>query len=105
MGEFQMCDYSLHSIKSRPAKIGDKLTTLNFGTGSEDSQPQKMRPSRSVFCQEQSYLFLASLSTSRPVYSVGLDTARDWMVNNKRPASPDWQWDVVAPLYLICINV
>jgi len=28
-----MCDYSLHSIKSRPAKIGDKLTTLNFGTG------------------------------------------------------------------------
>jgi hypothetical protein len=33
MGEFQMCDYSLHSIKSRPAKIGDKLTTLNFGTG------------------------------------------------------------------------
>jgi hypothetical protein len=33
MGEFQMCDYSLHSIKSRPAKIADKLTTLNFGTG------------------------------------------------------------------------
>ena len=28
-----MCDYSLHSIKSRPAKIGDKLTTRNFGTG------------------------------------------------------------------------
>jgi hypothetical protein len=29
----QMCDYSLHSIKSRPAKIGDKLTTRDFGTG------------------------------------------------------------------------
>ena len=28
-----MCDYSLHSIKSRPAEIGDKLTTRNFGTG------------------------------------------------------------------------
>ena len=28
-----MCDYSLHSIKSRPAKIGDKLTTRDFGTG------------------------------------------------------------------------
>jgi hypothetical protein len=28
-----MCDYSLHSVKSRPAKIGDKLTTRNFGTG------------------------------------------------------------------------
>ena len=28
-----MCDYSLHSIKSRSAKIGDKLTTRDFGTG------------------------------------------------------------------------
>ena len=28
-----MCEYSLHSIKSRPAKIGDKLTTRDFGTG------------------------------------------------------------------------
>ena len=28
-----MCDYSLQSIKSRPAKVGDKLTTRDFGTG------------------------------------------------------------------------
>ena len=28
-----MCDYSLHSIKSRPAKVADKLTTHDFGTG------------------------------------------------------------------------
>jgi hypothetical protein len=28
-----MCDYSLQSIKSRPAKIDDKLTTRDFGTG------------------------------------------------------------------------
>jgi hypothetical protein len=28
-----MCDYSLQSIMSRPAKVGDKLTTRNFGTG------------------------------------------------------------------------
>ena len=27
-----MCDYSLHNVKSRPAKVGDKLTTRNFGT-------------------------------------------------------------------------
>jgi hypothetical protein len=33
-GRSQMCDYSLHSIKSRPAKIGDKLTVRDFGTGS-----------------------------------------------------------------------
>ncbi len=28
-----MCDYSLHNVKSRPAKVGDKLTTHNFNTG------------------------------------------------------------------------
>jgi len=28
-----MCDYSLHSVKSRPAKVGDRLTTRDFGTG------------------------------------------------------------------------
>jgi hypothetical protein len=25
-----MCDYSLHHVKSRPAKVGDKLTTRQF---------------------------------------------------------------------------
>ena len=28
-----MCDYSLHNVKSRPPKVGDKLTTHNFNTG------------------------------------------------------------------------
>ena len=28
-----MCDYSLQSVLSRPAKVGDKLATRNFGTG------------------------------------------------------------------------
>ena len=28
-----MCDFSLHNVKSRPAKVGDKLTTHNFNTG------------------------------------------------------------------------
>ena len=28
-----MCDYSLQSVKSRAAKVGDKLTTRSFGTG------------------------------------------------------------------------
>src|ERR1700745_878731 len=33
LGGPRMCDYSLHSIKSRPAKVSDKLTTHDFGTG------------------------------------------------------------------------
>src|SRR5262252_3952776 len=28
-----MCDFSLHHFKSRPAKVGDKLRTVNFNTG------------------------------------------------------------------------
>lgn len=28
-----MCDYSLYSVSSRPAKVGDTLTTRDFGTG------------------------------------------------------------------------
>ncbi len=28
-----MCDFSLQHVKSRPAKVGDRLTTRNFGRG------------------------------------------------------------------------
>jgi hypothetical protein len=34
-----MCDYSLHNVTSRPAKVGDKLTTRDFGTGSRGFAP------------------------------------------------------------------
>jgi hypothetical protein len=29
----EMCDYSLRNVRSRPAKVGDKLVTGDFGTG------------------------------------------------------------------------
>jgi hypothetical protein len=28
-----MCDFSLHAVRSRPAKVGDKLTTRLFNSG------------------------------------------------------------------------
>ena len=28
-----MCDYSLHGVRNRPAKVGEKLVTTDFGTG------------------------------------------------------------------------
>jgi hypothetical protein len=28
-----MCDYSLHNVKTRSAKVGDRLKIRNFGTG------------------------------------------------------------------------
>ena len=36
-----MCDFSLYSVKSRPAKVGDKLTTHNFGTGTRGFAAQE----------------------------------------------------------------
>jgi len=36
-----MCDYSLYSIKSCPAKVGDKLTTRDFGTGTRGFAPSE----------------------------------------------------------------
>ena len=39
-----MCDYSLHNVKSRPAKVGDKLTTHNFNTGTRGfAAPEDVR--------------------------------------------------------------
>jgi hypothetical protein len=28
-----MCDYSLENVSARPARVGDKMTTRDFGTG------------------------------------------------------------------------
>ena len=42
-----MCDYSLHNVKSRPAKVGDELTTYQFYSG--DPPPLKWSDLRYVF--------------------------------------------------------
>lgn len=34
-----MCDFSLQAVASRPAKVGDKLVTTNFGTGTNGFMP------------------------------------------------------------------
>jgi hypothetical protein len=52
-----MCDYSLHHVKSRPAKIGDKLRTFNFSTGTRGSH-RRMTVQRQCACfLERSLLF------------------------------------------------
>ena len=39
-----MCDFSLHAIRSRPAKVGDKLTTRMFSLGTRGfSAPEDYR--------------------------------------------------------------
>lgn len=68
-----MCDYSLHTVKSRAARVGDKLTTRNFGTGtrgfaaSEDADTAvcvlpgtELAFSREVACTASGFLGLGA---------------------------------------------
>jgi hypothetical protein len=67
-----MCDYSLHNVKSRPAKVGDKLTTRNFGTGTRGfAASEDANVTVCVLPRERSYLFLARLPVKRSVYCLG----------------------------------
>ena len=36
-----MCDYSLQNVRSRPAKVGDRLKTQDFGTGTRGFAAQE----------------------------------------------------------------
>ena len=39
-----MCDYSLHGVRNRPAKVGEKLVITNFGTGTRGfASPDDLR--------------------------------------------------------------
>ena len=44
-----MCDYSLHTAKSRPARVGDRLVTRNFTQEPEDSPRRRMRAPQFAF--------------------------------------------------------
>ena len=38
-----MCDYSLHNVEMRPAKVGDRLKVRNFNNGTEDFPHRRMQ--------------------------------------------------------------
>jgi hypothetical protein len=48
-----MCDYGIHSIKSRPTKTGDMLFTRNFGRAQEDSRRGTNRASQSAYYRKR----------------------------------------------------
>ena len=47
-----MCDYSLHTAKSRPARVGDRLVTRNFNTGTQDLPRRRMRGPQFAFFRD-----------------------------------------------------
>ena len=54
-----MCDYSLQNVRSRPAKVGDKLTTRDFGTAHVASLRQTISEWRFAFFRVPSLRFPA----------------------------------------------
>ena len=73
-----MCDYSLHNVKTRPAKVGDRLITRDFGTDARllctgRCEHGGLRAARGRSCPSQMKLGayvcgrgVRTLSTTRP---------------------------------------
>ena len=53
-GVAQMCDYSLHNVVSRPAKVGDATRETSVQVRA-DSLPRKMLKSPFAFCREPNW--------------------------------------------------
>ena len=74
-----MCDYSLHSVRSRPAKIGDKLSTRDFGTGTRGFAASE-NPSIAVCVLPGTEL---SFADDVRCLSIGLLVWRDKVISHK----------------------
>jgi hypothetical protein len=53
-----MCDYSLQTVRSRPAKVGEKLRTHHFNTGTRGSLRRKIGIQLFAFFREQNLLLV-----------------------------------------------
>jgi hypothetical protein len=74
-----MCDYSLHSVRSRPAKVGDKLTTHDFGTGTRGfAAPEDMNVAVCVLPGTE-----LSFAEEVRCLSTGLMAGRDKLIEHK----------------------
>jgi hypothetical protein len=90
-----MCDYSLHHVASRPAKVGDRLMTTQFPTSltrgfaalSEPDTAVCLRPGTElVFDQEAEYWHpFARLIPSLRFGKLAGKVARFRQVNNDKP--------------------
>ena len=74
-----MCDYSLHNFTSRPAKVGDKLTTRDFGAGTRGFAASEDQ-SVAVCVQPGTELSFAREVTCQPIGMLGW---RDKVIKHK----------------------
>jgi hypothetical protein len=63
-----MCDFSLHAVKSRPAKVGDRLTTHDFGRGT-----------RGFAAAEDANVAVCLLPGTELSFGEGIEIGRSWL--------------------------
>ncbi len=87
-----MCDFSLQSARSRSAKVGDKLTTRNFGTGTRGfAAPEDptvavcLLPGTELAFSRDVALFIAGPFASGGTLAIGQTLAIFRQINKDRP--------------------
>ncbi len=87
-----MCDFSLQSARSRSAKVGDKLTTRNFGTGTRGfAAPEDptvavcLLPGTELAFSKEVALFIAGPFASGGTLSTGQTLAIFRQINKDQP--------------------
>jgi hypothetical protein len=86
-----MCDYSLQGVASRPAKVGDKLTTRNFGTGTRGFAASEERTTAVCLLPGTEIAFAKEIAVESPrffgrsIKSMSHTTAIFRQVNKETP--------------------
>lgn len=66
-----MCDYSLVSVRSRPARVGDKLTTRDFGTGTRGFAAAEDKAAAVCVLPGTELAFSSAVTITEPRFVVG----------------------------------
>jgi hypothetical protein len=69
-----MCDFSLHAVKSRQARVGDKLTTRDFGMGT-----------RGFAASEDANVAVCLMPGTELSFVKTVEIGRSWWSLSKRP--------------------
>lgn len=81
-----MCDYSLQAVSSRPAVVGEKLVTHDFGTGTRGFAPAGGVPKEAVCL-----LPGTELAFDQPIRAAGVEmreqVGRFRQINCERPCT------------------
>ncbi len=92
-----MCDFSLHNVKSRPAKVGDKLTTHNFITGTCGFAAPEDSTTAVCILPGTELAFSAEVICANKLQNGGLSTNRQGRTTGASRRTRISGWHVCSP--------